>query len=76
MVVNRKKTAILCVSDSQTYEAACCLENLDGTILRSGRSMKVLGFHLPPHSACPCLDPYARHGLGPQTSQDRWIYRE
>ena len=46
MVVNRKKTAILCMSDSQTYEASCYLEDADGTLLRSGSSKKVLGFHL------------------------------
>ena len=46
MVVNREKTAILCMSDSQTYKAACKLQDSNGVVLHSGEKMKVLGFHL------------------------------
>ena len=33
------------MSDSQTYKAACRLEDADGNIIESGDSMKILGFH-------------------------------
>ena len=46
MVVNKRKTAILCMSDSQTYRATCRLQDADGETLSAGKSMKVLGFHL------------------------------
>ena len=46
MVVNKKKTAILCISDSQTYKASSRFVDAEGEALRSGHKMKVLGFHL------------------------------
>ena len=46
MVVNKGKTKILCISDAQTYTAACRLQDADGDFIRSGGAMKVLGFHL------------------------------
>ena len=46
MVVNKKKTKILCVSNSQTYKASCYLKDSDGNEIHSGSSMKVLGFHM------------------------------
>ena len=46
MVVNRSKTAILCMSDSLTYKVACRLQDNEGNVLHFGKSMKVLGFHL------------------------------
>ena len=45
MVVNRKKTNVLFISDSQTYTATSRLEDLEGNTLRSGNAMKVR-FHL------------------------------
>ena len=46
MVVNKKKTKIVCMSDAQTYQATCMIEDCDGQVLRSGPGMKILGFHI------------------------------
>ena len=46
MVVNKKKTKIVCMSDAQTYHATCMIEDCDGQVLRSGPGMKILGFHI------------------------------
>ena len=46
MVVNKKKTKILCISDAQSYVAASRIQDSDGNVLHSGETMKVLGFHL------------------------------
>ena len=45
MVVNSRKTHLLCISDAQSYKA-------DGERLESGSSMKVLGFHLDSRPSC------------------------
>ena len=46
MVVNSKKTKILCISDAQTYKAAAHIMDSEGSRLSSGTHLKVLGFHL------------------------------
>ena len=46
MVVNKQKTKILCISDAQFYQASCRILDSDGNTLRSGSTLKVLGFHL------------------------------
>ena len=46
MVVNKGKTKILCISDAQTYKAESFLLDSEGTEIQSGRSLKVLGFHM------------------------------
>ena len=48
MVVNKKKTQILCFSDALTYKAAAYFEDGDGDRVasRTDGKMKVLGFHL------------------------------
>ena len=46
MVVNKKKTKVLCISDSQTYKAKAHILDPDGNRLESGDHLKVLGFHM------------------------------
>ena len=46
MLVNKKKTKILCISDAQTYKAASHFYDSEGNVLESGQSMKILGFHM------------------------------
>ena len=46
MVVNRAKTKILCISDSQTYKARAHIYDSEGNKLESGTHLKVLGFHM------------------------------
>ena len=46
MVVNKKKTKVLCVSDAQTYSPTCHLFDADGNRIEAGSKLKVLGFHL------------------------------
>ena len=46
MVVNKKKTQVLCVSDAQNYNARAYLIDAEGTKIESGDKLKVLGFHL------------------------------
>ena len=45
MLVNTKKTNLLCISDSLSYTPSTYIEDTDGTVIESGQSMKVLGFH-------------------------------
>ena len=46
MKVNGAKTTMLCVSGAQSYEARSHIRERDGDELRSGQSMKALGYHL------------------------------
>ena len=46
MVVNKKKTQVLCMSDAQNYKASAYLLDADGARIESGERLKVLGFHL------------------------------
>ena len=46
MKVNAAKTAMVCVSGAQSYEAHSYIKDSEGTEICSGGSMKVLGFHL------------------------------
>ena len=46
MVVNKKKTHILCVSDALNYKASAYILDVDGEHIDSGNKLKVLGFHL------------------------------
>ena len=46
MVVNNRKTKILCISDAQSYKAKSHLVDSEGNVLTSGNRMKVLGFHM------------------------------
>ena len=46
MKVNGSKTAMLCVSGAQYYEACSHIFTGDGERISSGGSMKLLGFHL------------------------------
>ena len=47
MVVNKKKTQILRISDALTYHASACNRDADGTAVSSGPKLKVLGFQQP-----------------------------
>ena len=46
MKVNGKKMAMICTSGAQSYKARAFFTCSDGETVRSGESMKVLGFHL------------------------------
>ena len=46
MLVNKKKTKILCISDLQSYKAVAHIRDCDGNKLVSGTHLKVLGFHM------------------------------
>ena len=45
MRVNTSKTAMTCISDAMSYKAEAYIEDADGGQIRSGPTMKVLGFH-------------------------------
>ena len=45
MVVNTKKTHMICVSDALHYEPHSFFDGGDGEVVESGDSMKILGFH-------------------------------
>ena len=45
MLVNTKKTNLLCISDAMNYTPKTFIEDTDGSVIESGESMKVLGFH-------------------------------
>ena len=45
MKVNTAKTAMLCMSDASSYEAASYINGANGERISSGDSLKVLGFH-------------------------------
>ena len=46
MKVNAAKTNLVAVSDALSFKAESYIEDVDGTVLRTGGGMKVLGFHL------------------------------
>ena len=46
IVVNNKKTKLLCISRATTYKAKAFIMGGNGSKLVSGDSMKVLGYHL------------------------------
>ena len=46
MRVNEDKTAMVCTSGAQSYEARAHIYAADGTRIESGNTMKVLGYHL------------------------------
>ena len=46
MVVNKKKTQILCMSDALNYTASSYLIDADGNRILSGDKLRVLGFNL------------------------------
>ena len=46
MVVNSKKTSLLCMSDANTYSASAYILDGDGERLPSASKIKVFGFHL------------------------------
>ena len=46
MKVNGKKTAMICASGPQSYKARSYVVCGDGEVVKSGETMKVLGFHL------------------------------
>ena len=46
MVVNSAKTKVLCISDAMSYKARSYLTDQDGQDIHSGKTMKVLGFHM------------------------------
>ena len=52
MVVNHKKTRILCVSDALNYKALSFIRDSDGNKISSTESMKILGFHLDSRPTC------------------------
>ena len=52
MVVNNKKTRILCVSDALNYKALSFIQDSDGNKISSTETMKVLGFHLDSRPTC------------------------
>ena len=45
MKVNSAKTAMLCLSDATSYSASAHIYSSDGNEIRSGDTLKVLGFH-------------------------------
>ena len=52
MVVNCKKTNVLCVSDALTYSPAAFFKDSDDNVIRSGTKMKILGFHMDGRPSC------------------------
>ena len=45
MKVNALKTLLMCISDSRTYEAGVFMVDNEGTVIESGKAMKILGLH-------------------------------
>ena len=45
MKVNTLKTLLMCISDSRTYEAGSFIADNEGTVIESGKAMKILGLH-------------------------------
>ena len=52
MVVNNKKTRILCISDALNYKARSFILDSEGNKISSSESMKVLGFHFDCRPSC------------------------
>ena len=52
MVVNNRKTNLLCISDANTYRGSACIVDADGEVLCSADKMKILGFHLDRRPSC------------------------
>ena len=52
MKVNKGKTKVLCVSDANTYDAACHIFDSNGGKISSGSHMKILGFHMDNRPSC------------------------
>ena len=52
MVVNNKKTNLLCISDAMSYKATAFILDADGERLSSTNGMKLLGFHLDSRPSC------------------------
>ena len=52
MVVNSKKTKVLCMSDAMSYVARSFFLDADGERIESGNSMKILGFHFDTRPSC------------------------
>ena len=71
MVVNKKKMKILCVSDAQTYSAASHFYDANGTKLQTGKSMKILGFHV---DSSPSVHAHVR-ALGTRMREKYWVLR-
>ena len=46
MKVNTSKTAMLCASGAQSYEAHCYIKDASGEEISSQETIKVLGYHL------------------------------
>ena len=44
MIVNCKKTNMLCISELKSYIARAYIRDLEGNVIRSQESMKILGF--------------------------------
>ena len=42
---NYQKTLLLCISDSRTYEAGANIIDKEGSMIESGKEMKILGLH-------------------------------
>ena len=71
MVVNSGKTKLLCVSDSQTYRAGAHIFDRDGNKLSSGKSIKILGFHMDSRPSCHAHI----EALGRRMRERVWILR-
>ena len=71
MVVNKRKTKILCVSDAQTYTAATHFFDADDERLGSGKTMKILGFHM---DSRPSVHAHVR-ALGARMREKYWVLR-
>ena len=52
MVVNSKKTKVLCMSEAMSYVARSFFLDSDSERIESGRSMKILGFHFDTRPSC------------------------
>ena len=52
MVVNCKKTTVLCVSDALNYSASSFIKDSDDNKFCSGKKMKILGFHMDGRPSC------------------------
>ena len=57
MKVNASKTAMVCVSGAQSYQARTFIEDSEGERVSSTGTMKVLGFHL---SSSPTMHEHVR----------------
>ena len=71
MVVNNKKTKVLCISDAMSYTVEGGFLDTDGNMLRSGGKMKALGFYMDRRPGCHTHV----EALGRRMREVTWVLR-